>query len=142
MANTLSKNNITTGQPVEALQVSQSVDAFTGTQAYDITVSGSLTLTGSVYLQKDNILATGQDYVLTYNNTTGQIFKALTSSLIDPKDDGFEVYKTGSSSNNIIPANFGSNVNEGGNSSISSGRNNTIGASSTDSLIGDRKSVV
>ncbi len=49
MANTLSNNGITTGQTIEALQVSQSVDAFTGAKAYDITISGSLTLTGSLF---------------------------------------------------------------------------------------------
>ncbi len=36
---------MTTGQPVEAAQVSQSVDAFSGLQDYAITLSGSLTLT-------------------------------------------------------------------------------------------------
>jgi hypothetical protein len=33
---------------IESWHVSQSVDAFTGAAAYDITISGSLTLTGSV----------------------------------------------------------------------------------------------
>jgi len=46
MANTLSNTGIATGQPVEATQVSQSVDAFTGAEAYDITISGSLTVDG------------------------------------------------------------------------------------------------
>lgn len=48
MANTLSKTGITTGQTIQPFHVTQSVDAFTGTVAYDITISGSLTLTGSV----------------------------------------------------------------------------------------------
>lgn len=48
MANTLSKSGITTGQTIQPFHVTQSVDAFTGTAAYDITISGSLTLTGSV----------------------------------------------------------------------------------------------
>lgn len=48
MALTLSKTNITTGQTIQASQITQSVDALTGTTAYDITISGSLTLTGSV----------------------------------------------------------------------------------------------
>ena len=33
---------------INAWHVSQSVDAFTGTEDYDITVSGSLTITGSI----------------------------------------------------------------------------------------------
>ena len=38
----LSKTGIATGQTIEALQVSQSVDAFTGIQDYQIKTSGSL----------------------------------------------------------------------------------------------------
>ena len=48
MALTLSKTNIATGNIITAAEVSQSVDAFTGAVAYDITLSGSLQLTGSV----------------------------------------------------------------------------------------------
>ena len=44
MANTLSKNNITDGNAVEAWNVTQSVDAFTGIAPYDITISGSLNI--------------------------------------------------------------------------------------------------
>lgn len=44
MAATLSKVGITTGNTVETWHVTQSIDAFTGTEAYDITISGSLTL--------------------------------------------------------------------------------------------------
>ena len=44
MASTLSKIGITTGNTVETWHVTQSIDAFTGTNAYDITISGSLTL--------------------------------------------------------------------------------------------------
>ena len=54
MANILSNTGIVTGQTVEALQVSQSVDAFTGAKPYDITISGSLTLTGS-FLQTGSV---------------------------------------------------------------------------------------
>jgi hypothetical protein len=48
MANTLSKSGIVTGHDVDAWHVTQSVDAFTKVSAYDITVSGSFTLTGSL----------------------------------------------------------------------------------------------
>lgn len=50
MAKTLSKINVQTGEVVEAHHISQSIDAFTGTEAYDITLSGSLTVTGSLKL--------------------------------------------------------------------------------------------
>ena len=48
MALTLSKTNISNGNTIQAADVSQSIDALTGTVAYDITISGSLQLTGSV----------------------------------------------------------------------------------------------
>ena len=48
MALILNKTGITTGNTVEAYHVTQSVDAFTGTVAYDISLSGSLLLTGSM----------------------------------------------------------------------------------------------
>lgn len=48
MANTLSKTGIINGQTILPGHVTQSIDALTGTLAYDITISGSLTLTGSV----------------------------------------------------------------------------------------------
>jgi hypothetical protein len=44
MANTLSKAGIETSNTVEAWHVTQSIDALTGTDAYDITLSGSLIL--------------------------------------------------------------------------------------------------
>lgn len=56
MAQTLSKTNIVNGNTIQAADVSQSIDAFTGAVAYDITLSGSFTLagqtTGSGYWQK------------------------------------------------------------------------------------------
>lgn len=48
MAKTLSKTGIITNNIVEAYHVTQSIDAFSGTEAYDITLSGSLVLTGSL----------------------------------------------------------------------------------------------
>lgn len=47
MALQFTNTGVVTGQPVEASQISQSFDAFTGVEAYDITVSGSLTVNGS-----------------------------------------------------------------------------------------------
>jgi hypothetical protein len=48
MANTLSKSGITTGQTIETWHVTQSIDAFTGFAAYDITLSGSFNISGSI----------------------------------------------------------------------------------------------
>ena len=44
MANTLSKTGITDGLTIQPHHVTQSIDAFTGTEAYDISLSGSLVL--------------------------------------------------------------------------------------------------
>ena len=49
MALTLSNTGISSGSLIEASHVSQSIDALTGVVAYDITISGSLTTTGSLY---------------------------------------------------------------------------------------------
>jgi hypothetical protein len=48
MAKTLSKANIAQGNTIQPADVSQSIDALTGLFSYDITISGSLNLTGSV----------------------------------------------------------------------------------------------
>ena len=48
MAKTLSKTGITTTSTIEAWHVTQSIDAFSGTDAYDITLSGSLNVEGSI----------------------------------------------------------------------------------------------
>ncbi len=47
MAKQLITSGVTTGQTIEAGHVTQSSVAFTGGEAYDITISGSLTVTGS-----------------------------------------------------------------------------------------------
>ena len=49
MANTLSKSGILNGQTIQVGHVTQSIDAFSGTTAYDITLSGSLTIVGPLY---------------------------------------------------------------------------------------------
>ena len=51
MANTLIKTGIASTQTIQPWHVTQSVDALTGVAAYDIKISGSLTLTGSVSSQ-------------------------------------------------------------------------------------------
>ena len=47
MAKTLDNTGIAAGQNILAGNVSQSIDAFTGDEAYDVTISGSLVVTGS-----------------------------------------------------------------------------------------------
>ena len=79
MAKTLSKSGILDGQTIQPGQVTQSIDAFTGTEDYDITISGSLTVTGSTSIDGDVFInptsATTGTSVLTINPTTGKIFR-------------------------------------------------------------------
>ena len=75
MAQQLSKTNIAQNETIQAWQVSQSVDAFTGIQAYDIIISGSLTLTGSVQSQQGY---TGSLYGNAFSATSAST--ALSSS--------------------------------------------------------------
>jgi hypothetical protein len=73
MALTLSKTNIVNGNIVQAADVSQSIDALTGTAAYDITISGSLTVTGSLNINGIQE-GTGASYkTVVINDTTGQL---------------------------------------------------------------------
>ena len=72
MAKELSKSGISTGQDILAGHVTQSIDAFTGIEAYDVTVSGSLTITGSTIIQPTNV-DTGTN-VLTVDSS-GKIYK-------------------------------------------------------------------
>jgi len=51
MALTLSNSGISDSSTIEAAHISQSIDALTGAAAYNIKISGSLTLTGSVQSQ-------------------------------------------------------------------------------------------
>ena len=58
MAKTLSKTGIATDSIVKAAHISQSIDALTGTDAYDIIISGSFELSGSLKVL-GNITSTG-----------------------------------------------------------------------------------
>ena len=55
MALSLTKTGITTGNTVEAFHVTQSIDAFTGTEAYNIILSGSLQVTGALDIKGTNL---------------------------------------------------------------------------------------
>jgi len=77
MAKQLSNSGIASGSIIRPWHVTQSVDAFTGTEAYDITISGSLTLTGSFSI--DNITASLFGTASWANNVVSASY-AVTSS--------------------------------------------------------------
>ena len=133
------KSQIVQGEIVQSWHVSQSVEAFSAAEqvAYDVSVSGSFKVTGSQFIKPDTLLTTAQCQVLTYNPSTGQIFRADTSSLQLSTDDGFEVYKTASASGGITTACVTSrNRNTGSFSTIGGGTQNDITNASTCAFIG------
>jgi hypothetical protein len=74
MAKKLISASIATAQTIEAGHVSQSVKAFTGTEAYDITISGSLTTTGT------NIMSSSASPSITSILTENDSFPFIQSS--------------------------------------------------------------
>ena len=79
MALTLTKSNILTGNTVQASDVSQSIDAFTGIAAYDITLSGSLILTGSVGI--NGLAQQAYNRVLVIDSSTGNVAYTASGAL-------------------------------------------------------------
>jgi hypothetical protein len=110
MAKILSKTGISSGSIVQAGHVTQSIDAFTGVEAYDITLSGSLIVTGSVSLNT-NI---NQDFFGTASNAPTSSYAltgfsssyALTTSFADNETSIYQLYSfqnpLPSQSNNYI----------------------------------------
>ena len=131
MACTLSNSGISTLQVIRAAQVSQSIDAFTKAEAYDITISGSLIVTGSVAFSSSDafdftvqgIPNVSQTNVLSYNNSTGTIGYIAASSFVP--QPSVSPYETGSRCD-IKPLE-GSNVTNDCNfSNIGGGQTNKI----------------
>jgi hypothetical protein len=80
--NILSKEGITTGGTVETWHVTQSIDAFTGTEPYDITLVGSLDVNDTLLIISDTTVGFGNGGGLLYNNdTTAITIGKLTTAL-------------------------------------------------------------
>ena len=80
MAKTLSSQSIETTQTVEAWHVTQSIDAFTGTEAYNLSLSGSLHITGSIYGQPGIINQLTASYAEFAVSASHEITHELSSS--------------------------------------------------------------
>ena len=80
MAKKLSQIGVETNYLVRAWHVSQSIDALTGADDYDITISGSLTVTGSLYF--NGLETSSTNDVLTYDSTTGEVTYTPTVDLV------------------------------------------------------------
>ena len=85
MAQILSKTGISIANTVRAAHVTQSIDALAGTEAYDITISGSLDVTGSASFT--NFISAGggigNPREISFNQTIPSNFNAIlyTSNL-------------------------------------------------------------
>lgn len=90
MPNTLSKTGIVDNSTVRTWHVTQSIDAFTGIKAYDITLSGSLVIDGYTNLTlpvTGNTLTSAQYAVSSSDSTTG--LSASLASSADVSRDTF-----------------------------------------------------
>lgn len=82
MANTLNKTGITTGNTVEAYHVTQSIDAFTGIVEYDIALSGSFNLTGSMTI--DGLSTSSVLNILTFDPSTKALYTTSSIGFLQP----------------------------------------------------------
>ena len=124
MAKELSKVGIVTGNDIKAPHVTQSVDAFTGLDAYDITISGSLEVTGSIStdstvyanalnLEGGNIQYYPADDLLKFgDNITIGVGAGASgfASDIEIKSDGNEGYITSNVSNLTLQSGGGDTI--------------------------------
>jgi hypothetical protein len=81
MANTLSKTGIVDNSTIRVWHVTQSIDAFTGVSAYNITLSGSLNIEGPLNLDSPvtGNLITSASYVATSSYALTSISASNTS---------------------------------------------------------------
>ena len=133
MACTLSNTGVQTGCTILATQISQSITAFTKAEAYDISISGSLIVTGSTLFSSSNgamaiqgIGQNTQNNVLTYNCNNGSITFACCDCFTSPPATG--AYITGSGED-IRPIAGQNSTNNCDNSGIGSGANNNVTSS-------------
>lgn len=80
MAQTLSTSGIVNGQDVQAWHVTQSIDAFTGVSDFDISVSGSFTLTGSLKVSGSISGQTSESSSIAITSSFSQIVDIASSS--------------------------------------------------------------
>ena len=96
MAATLSKTGITTGNTVETWHVTQSIDAFTGTEAYDITISGSLTLGSGTTMNGTASYSTNSQQSVSSSFATTSSYAVTASYALNAGEGGSSFPYTGS----------------------------------------------
>jgi hypothetical protein len=103
MANTLNKTGIENGGIVEAYHITQSIDAFTGLIAYDISLSGSFNMTGSINGEPGVINQLTSSYALTasYAPTSSYALTASYALSTTPTYTGNALLSGGASWSNV-----------------------------------------
>ena len=91
MPKTLSNTGIEFNEPIYAANVTQSIDAFTATEAYQVDISGSLSVTGAVSIT--GVGSTGFKFI---NLPDGN----FTNVLVNQPSTGY-TYVTGSAGLNV-----------------------------------------
>jgi len=124
MAKTFISASISTGNTIEAGHVTQSSDAFTGTEAYDITISGSLNIIGAPISNFTASRASFTDGIQSFTSTA-----SIADLIVDPRGDILKAGNTTTtpglcyflSGSNFIEANLGAS------STVSGSMNNLLG---------------
>jgi len=95
MANILSKTGITDNSTIRTWHVTQSIDAFTNVEAYDITISGSLTIIGDLNLDINptgNLIGNSA-YALSSSYSTNALSASSTTKAdISNDTTAFQLY--------------------------------------------------
>jgi hypothetical protein len=124
MANVLKKifdpsiDEVVQNFTIQSWHVSQSVDAFTGVDDYDITISGSLVVTGSVAIH--TLPNSPQNGVVLYDDATGLLYYTASSAF------AVNNFYTSSISQSITSSVVNNNIN-----------NSTITQNITNSVVND-----
>lgn len=104
MANTLNKIGITTGNTVEAYHVSQSIDAFAGLEEYDIALSGSFNLTGSITI--DGLTTPIVPNIITFDPSTNTLHTTSSIGFLQPLSSSISNLSSSISSLSTSSGNF------------------------------------
>ena len=104
MAKTLSSASIATSNTILAWHVTQSVDAFTGNEAYNITISGSLKATGSVGISGLLSATPGTTHQLTSSNAISSSYAVSSSYAITSSHAVSASYAISASHASTVPS--------------------------------------
>jgi hypothetical protein len=144
MAKILSKTGISSGSIVQSWHVTQSIDAFTGVEVYDITLSGSLIVTGSVSLNtninKDFFGTASNAITSSYSSTSFSSSYALTTSFADNETIVLQLYSfqnplTSNSSNYIGVGNYSTTTADSIGLSYIGGNGTLVWATATSNVL-------